>query len=202
MVGDAAPPHHVAMDDLAFGDAPTVQGERDGGERCDVAVLFAELGVADAPGLGAFFTAVGDVTDAFGGYVERRGLCAAMSVLGAPALSPPAADAALASGRALRERLAEELPGVPFSIGISVGASAAGWIQAMRRFERLVLRGPVSEARRLCALARRGGAPVLASERVLASASSSEAARWSSAGLGTSTPTERSIAGVRSTSAG
>lgn len=122
---------------------------------------------------------------------------------GAPALSPPAADAALASGRALRERLGEELPGVPFSIGISVGASAAGWIQAMRRFERLVLRGPISEARRLSALARRGGALVLASERVLACASSGEAARWSSAGgLGASTPTEHSIAGVRSTSAG
>jgi class 3 adenylate cyclase len=52
----------------------------------------------------------------------------------------------------------------------------------MHRFEPLTICAPVSEARRLCELARRGGSPVMASERALARASSAEAARWPSAG--------------------
>ena len=183
----------IQADTIPFGDAldKTPHAQR---ERRDAGVLFAQLAHVDSLGIGrsapevgaileAFFKTAGDVADAHGGYAERRYLWAVQCVFGAPASCRRAADAALASGRELHARLVEELPEVASSIGISVGASVAGWIQAMRRFEPLIIRAPVSEARRLCELARRGGPSLLASERAVARATPSEAGRWSSAAL-------------------
>jgi adenylate cyclase len=184
-------------DDIPFGDALD-ERPRDPGAVCDVGVVFAELCDPEAPdaghALGAFLTASREVTAAHGGYVDRGDdLCASLSVFEAPASRTSAADAALAAARDLRARLTEEVPGVAFGIGISVGASVAGWIQATRRFEPLVVRAPLSESRRLCRLARREAPAVLASERALARASSSEAGRWSAivAGLRAATLSPR-----------
>jgi adenylate cyclase len=176
---------------IPFGDALD-ELPRSAGERADAAVLVVEVAHADALAagrsaqevcelLGAFFKTVTAVTASHGGYTERDDLCAVRCVFGDPASSASAADAALASARDLRDRLAEELPEVAFSIGISDGTSGAGWIRAARRFEPLIICAPATEARRLCGLARRVGPSVLASERALARASSSEACHWSAA---------------------
>jgi adenylate cyclase len=188
--GERAEP--FPADPIPFGDALVELLPRSPGERTDVSVLWVELAHPDslAAGrsaselgalLGAFFRTVAEVTEARGGYTERDDLCAVLCVFGPLASSTCAADAALAGGRDLRDRLAEELPEVAFGIGVSVGASVAGWIQAARRFEPLTICAPASEARRLCELARGGGQAVLASERALARASAPETARWSSA---------------------
>lgn len=66
------------------------------------------------------------------------------------------------------------------STSASLSGWAAGWMQAVRRFERLFIRAPVTEARRLCELARCDGLSVLVSERALACASSTQAGWWSS----------------------
>ena len=181
----------ILGDPLPFGDVldePSCSSR----EPCDAGVLFAELADVDSLAIGrsppavgavleAFFKTVNEVADSHGGYAERCDLCAVLCVFGAPASSRRAADAALASGRDLRDRVVAELPDVAFGIGISVGASVGGWIEATRRFEPLVVCAPVTEARRLCDLAGRGGPSVLVSERALARASPIEAEPWSSA---------------------
>ena len=190
----------IRADVMPFDDALD-ETPRSPREVRDVGVLFVELAHPDSLAvsrsasevgaiLGAFFKAVSGVADAYGGYAERRDLCAVRCVFGAPASSTRAADATLAGGRDLRDRLVEELSEVEVGIGISVGASVGGWIQqSVRRFEPLILCAPTSEARGLCKLAGRGGTSVLASERALARASSTEARRWSSAAPAAATGT-------------
>ncbi|HEX8053270.1 MAG TPA: hypothetical protein VF517_09770 [Thermoleophilaceae bacterium] len=181
----------LGADLIPFGDALSDR-PRSSCPDADAAVLVVEVAHADsltagrsALELGAllakFFRTVAEVTEAHGGYAERDDLCAVRCVFGDPASSTCAADAALAAARELRDRLVGELPELAFTIGISVGAPGAGWIRARHRFEPLVICAPASEARRLCGQARRGGPPVLASERALARASATEACRWSSA---------------------
>lgn len=180
------------LEPIPFGDAP--DDRSDGScERCDAGVLVVQLCGGDALAEGrtpqevaaiveAFYRTAGEEADGHGGYAERGELCAVQCVFGDPAAGMRAADVTLASGRDMRDRLAVQLPGVRFSIGISVGAGVFGWIGARRRFEPLAICAPVSEARRLCKVAWRAGPSVLASERALARASSSEAGRWSPAG--------------------
>ena len=177
---------HVVFDDRAP-RLPSGVGD----DRRDAAVLFVEVAHADALSagrsaqevgalLGAFFRTVREVTEVHGGYVDRGDLCALQCVFAAPASSTHAADSALSGARELRDRLAAELPDVPFSVGISVGASVPGWIEALRRFEPLAICAPLSEARRLSDLARRAGSWVVASQRALSRASAAEAGRWAS----------------------
>jgi hypothetical protein len=163
-------------------------------ERCDVGVVFAQLADAEALALGravpglraaldALFSTAGEVTAARGGYTDRPELCAVQCVFRVAEAGENAADVALAAGRDLRDRLAERLPDAPFSIGVSLGASVAGWIGTLGRFEPMVIRAPVNEARQLCERARSRGASLLASERALGCASPAEADRWAPAAL-------------------
>jgi adenylate cyclase len=192
-VADVVP---IQADAIPF-DEPSDESLPAPRESCDVGVLFA--GLADvslaarrsagevAATLDALYRTAGEVARAHGGSAERGDLCAVQCVFGAPDSAERAADAVLAAARDLRDRLLEELPGVAFGIGISIGASLAGWIQARRRFEPLVMCAPVSEARRLCEVGARRGPPLLASDRAVGRASPAEACRWSPAARGVST---------------
>jgi adenylate cyclase len=102
---------------------------------------------------------------------------AALCVFGAPTPHPDPAGSALASGRALRFRLAE-LVGVDAAIGISAGEVVAGNVGAAERFEYTVIGDPVNEAARLTELAKTTESKLLASDAALARASGVEGRRW------------------------
>ena len=160
-----------------------------GGEVCDVAVLFVDLvgstGIAASRPptevvslLNAFFAVVVDVVDEHGGWVNKFQGDAALAVFGAPASLPDAAGCALAAGRVLGRRLAEEVPQVQAGIGVSAGRAVAGHIGDHRRFEYTVIGDPVNEAARLTELAKSIPGRVLASAAAVEAAEEREAARW------------------------
>ena len=197
MTVEIAPPNErtdaaeTPPDAFLFEDGLEAKDGSEECEPCDVGTVFVRIANAESLGdgrtpeevretLDAFFKTATNVAHENGGYAEKPDLCAVLCVFGAPSNCRRAADAALAGGRELRDRLERELPDTAFSIGISLGASVAGWIRTMGRFEPLVMHAPVSEARRLCDLAKRGGALLLASERAVMRASSEEARRWTS----------------------
>jgi adenylate cyclase len=128
--------------------------------------------------LNRFFLIVVEVVEDHRGLVNKFEGDAALSVFGAPvATEDPAADS-LAAARALRLRLAEEVPELDFGIGVSAGAAVAGNIGAEERYEYTVIGDPVNEAARLCELAKQRPERVLASDAVLERANATEASRW------------------------
>jgi adenylate cyclase len=160
-----------------------------GGEARDVAALFVDLVGSTAVAsrrppeevvsfLNRFFAIVVDVVEAHGGWVNKFEGDAALCVFGAPMEQPDAAGRALAAGRVMADRLRRDLPELDAGIGISAGRAVAGNVGAERRLEYTVVGDPVNEAARLCELAKRQPARVLASCEALARASSDEAARW------------------------
>jgi adenylate cyclase len=160
-----------------------------GGEERDVAVLFidlvgsTELAHDRPPGevvelLNEFFCVVVDVVDGEGGSVNKFVGDAALCVFGAPLPHDDAAGAALRAARALRDRLAEEVPQCDVGIGVSAGTAVAGNIGAQQRYEYTVIGDPVNEASRLTELAKRHDGRVLASEAVLERAADGEGGRW------------------------
>ena len=105
--------------------------------------------------LNAFFRVVVRVVEAHGSLVNKFEGDAALCVFGAPVpRERPAADA-LAAGRELCLRLADEVP-QSFGIGVSAGRAVAGNVGGEARFEYTVIGDPVNEAARLCELARPG----------------------------------------------
>ena len=160
-----------------------------GGEVREVAALFVDLvgsttlATRRAPGevvalLNRFFAVVVDVVGAAGGWVNRFEGDGALCVFGAPTEQPDAAERALRAGRLLHQRLTRELPDLEFGIGISAGPAVAGNVGALRRLEYTVIGDAVNEAARLCELAKRETAGVIASGATVARASDDEAARW------------------------
>jgi adenylate cyclase len=159
-----------------------------GGETREAAVLFVDvigsttLAATHDPAevverLNAFFAIVVDTVSLHGGWVNKFEGDAALCVFGAPTPHPDPAGSALASGRALRFRLAE-LEGVDAAIGISAGEVVAGNVGAAERFEYTVIGDPVNEAARLTELAKTTESRLLASEAALARASGVEERRW------------------------
>jgi adenylate cyclase len=159
-----------------------------GGEELDVAVLFidlvgsTELAHQRPPTevvqlLNAFFGVVVEVVDGEGGSVNKFVGDAALCVFGAPLPHDDAAGAALRAARALRNRIAAEVPQCDVGIGVSAGTVVAGNIGARERFEYTVIGDPVNEASRLTELAKQHDCRVLASEAALELASG-ERERW------------------------
>jgi adenylate cyclase len=159
-----------------------------GGETRDAAVLFVDvigsttLAATHDPAevverLNAFFAIVVDTVSSHGGWVNKFEGDAALCVFGAPTPHPDPAGSALASGRALRFRLAE-LKGIDAAIGISAGEVVAGNVGAAERFEYTVIGDPVNEAARLTELAKNTEAKLLASDAALARARAGERDRW------------------------
>ncbi|HEY6762883.1 MAG TPA: adenylate/guanylate cyclase domain-containing protein [Baekduia sp.] len=160
-----------------------------GGEERDVAVLFIDLVGStqlahQRPAgevvelLNEFFDVVVDVIAQEGGAVNKFVGDAALCVFGAPLPHDDAAGAALRAARALRDRLAREVPQCDVGIGVSAGTVVAGNIGAQRRFEYTVIGDPVNEASRLTELAKQHDGRVLASEAVLRRAAGDEPDQW------------------------
>jgi class 3 adenylate cyclase/integral membrane sensor domain MASE1 len=127
--------------------------------------------------LNDFFHVVVDVVEAHGGVVNKFQGDAALCVFGAPvSRERPAADA-LAAGRELCSRLADEVP-QSFGIGVSAGPAVAGNVGGDERFEYTVIGDPVNEAARLCELAKARPQRMLASQTAVELAGAPEDGRW------------------------
>ena len=160
-----------------------------GGKVCDVAVLFIDMVgstsmAASMPPehvvdrLNRFFAIVVEEVGRHGGWVNKFEGDAALVVFGAPTEQPDPAGCALAAGRALHARLAEDMPGTEAGIGLSAGPAVAGWVGAEQRFEYTVIGDAVNEAARLCELAKRRPERLLASEAIVDRAARAEANLW------------------------
>jgi adenylate cyclase len=160
-----------------------------GGETREAAVLFVDLLGSTAMAvsrdatsvvatLNRFFGMVVEEASLRGGWVNKFEGDAALCVFGAPTGHPDAAAGALATGRALRERLARELPEAQAAIGLSAGTVVAGNVGAAERFEYTVIGDPVNEAARLTELAKTTRSRLLASEAIVSAAGSAEADHW------------------------
>ncbi len=160
-----------------------------GGRRREVSALYVDvigsttLAERESPErvvavLNEFFAAVVAVVDQFGGLVNKFEGDAALCVFGAPAEQPDHADRALASARALRERVRALAGGLDAAIGVATGTAVAGYIGAETRFEYTVIGDPVNEAARLSEVAKERPERLIASAETLDGAGRSEAARW------------------------
>ena len=161
-----------------------------GGEVRDVAVLFVDLVgsttlATERPPtevvevLNEFFRIVVGATERHGGWVNKFEGDAALCVFGAPVPTEDPAGCALGAARELRDRIADELPGVEAGIGVSAGPAVAGNVGTEQRYEYTVIGDPVNEAARLCELAKQRPERVLGSEAAIARARDEEARRWS-----------------------
>lgn len=160
-----------------------------GGEVLDAAILFVDvvgsttLAATEEPAtvvahLNSFFAIVVDCVSLHGGWVNKFEGDGALCVFGAPSAHPDPAGSALATARALRQRLDRELDGIVAAIGVSAGRVVAGNVGAAERFEYTVIGDPVNEAARLTELAKGFECHVLASDAALARAGERERARW------------------------
>ncbi|MCD2186967.1 adenylate/guanylate cyclase domain-containing protein [Actinomycetospora soli] len=167
-----------------------------GGEVREVAVLFVDLVgsttlAATRPPqevvelLNEFFAVVIDVVEDHGGWINKFEGDAALAVFGAPTELPDAAGRALAAGRVMAARLAEEVfpatTELGAGIGVSAGEAVAGNIGDRRRYEYTVIGDPVNEAARLCDLAKDVDGGVVGSGAALERAGD-ETDRWTTIG--------------------
>ncbi|KCP81586.1 adenylate/guanylate cyclase domain-containing protein [Mycobacterium tuberculosis] len=113
------------------------------------------------------------------GLVNKFQGDASLAVFGAPNRLSHPEDAALATARAIADRLANEMPEVQAGIGVAAGQIVAGNVGAKQRFEYTVVGKPVNQAARLCELAKSHPARLLASSDTLHAASETERAHWS-----------------------
>lgn len=160
-----------------------------GGEECTIAVFFidiissTQLAASHPPKvvvdlLNRFFDVVVEEVDRHDGIVNKFEGDAALAIFGAPVDLPDAAGQALATARAIRDRLPTEVPDCRAAIGVAYGVAVAGNIGARKRFEYTVIGDPVNEAARLCELAKTVPTLVLASDRAVAAADEGEAKHW------------------------
>jgi adenylate cyclase len=164
-------------------------GTRLGGEEREVGVLFVDLVGSSAMALAMpptevvrllnlFFRAVVETVEAHGGLVNKFEGDGALCVFGAPVPCADPAGDALATARALAERLSSEVREVDFGIGVSAGNAVAGNVGAEHRFEYTVIGDPVNEAARLAELAKQRPERVLASEVALGRTAETESGAW------------------------
>jgi adenylate cyclase len=162
-----------------------------GGEARELAVLFVDLVGSTALAtrmpphevvelLNRFFSAVVEVVEANGGWVNKFEGDAALVIFGAPREHDDPAGAALRAARELHERLDEEMPEVDVGIGVSFGEVVAGNIGAEQRLEYTVIGDTVNVAARLTELAKEQHPSVVTTAATLEAAAGDEAERWRS----------------------
>ncbi|RJO77044.1 adenylate/guanylate cyclase domain-containing protein [Nocardia panacis] len=173
--------HEVAAAALAGDPTP-------GGVETEAAALFIDIVgsttmAATRPAreivaiLNRFFGIVVDEVERFGGLLNKFEGDAALAVFGTPTALSDAPGAALACGRAIRDRLDSSAPDFIAAIGVSSGPVVAGNVGARRRYEFTVIGDPVNEAARLCELAKHDDL-LLASASTVDAAMPTESARW------------------------
>jgi adenylate cyclase len=161
-----------------------------GGEERHVAVVFidivgsTQLVTSQAPTevvqvLNRFFAIVVEEVDRHHGLVNKFEGDASLAIFGAPNHLDSPEDEALATARAIAERLAGEMPELEAGIGVAAGQVVAGNVGAKERFEYTVIGEPVNEAARLCELAKSRPGRLLATADTVQGASEKESARWS-----------------------
>ncbi|MCB0976979.1 MAG: adenylate/guanylate cyclase domain-containing protein [Acidimicrobiales bacterium] len=176
----------VAEDSLA-------RGIELGGEVRDVAVLFVDVVgstrlAATRPAeevvelLNRFFGTIVEEVHGHGGWINKFQGDATLAVFGAPARVDDAAGRALATARAVAERLPREVPELSAGVGVAYGSAVAGHIGSEARSEFTVIGDPVNEAARLTELAKLCDPMVLASMPAVEAAGPDEAGHWTLAG--------------------
>ena len=159
-----------------------------GGEVRDVCALFVDLVGSTALAadrepdevlelLNRFFAVVVETVEEHRGWVNKFEGDAALAVFGAPVDQPDAPDRALATARALAERLVREVPELRAGIGVSGGRAVAGYLGAESRLEYTVIGDPINEAARLTEVAKQVGG-VAAAGRLVARAGEEERRHW------------------------
>ncbi|MFF0267851.1 adenylate/guanylate cyclase domain-containing protein [Kribbella sp. NPDC004536] len=179
-----------------------------GGEERFAAVLFVdlvgstELAAQRPPAevvqlLNRFFAIVVAEVDRQGGFVNKFAGDAALAIFGAPVELADPAGSALAAGRALTRRLADELPEATAGLGVTAGIVVAGTVGDVRRHEYTVIGDPVNEAARLSELAKTAPGRLIASMSAVDEASTAESDQWRQSDLvtvrGRSVPTRLAV---------
>jgi len=178
---------HVGRDvaaAAALGDAEL------GGETRVVSVLFIDIvgsttmATEHEPAevvalLNRFFGVVVEEVDRHAGLVNKFIGDAALAVFGAPVELDDHATRALATGRAMAARLAEEVPELDAGIGVATGEAVAGNVGDESRFEYTVIGDAVNAAARISDLAKKVDGRLLAAQESVEAADHAEAERWS-----------------------
>jgi len=128
--------------------------------------------------LNRFFGIVVEEVDRRHGLVNKFIGDAVLAVFGAPVELEDHAGRALAAGRAMAARLAEEVPDLEAGIGISTGPAVAGNVGDESRFEYTVIGDAVNAAARLTELAKDIDGRLLASMESVHAAGEDEARHW------------------------
>ncbi len=160
-----------------------------GGETRVVSVLFVDLigsttlASEREPGavvelLNRFFGVVVEEVDQHHGLVNKFIGDAVLAIFGAPVELEDHATEALAAGRSMARRLAEEVPELEAGIGIATGEAVAGNVGQESRFEYTVIGDAVNAAARLTELAKEVDGHLLASWDSVEAAGSDEAGHW------------------------
>jgi adenylate cyclase len=182
--------------------------DRLGGEEQFAAVLFVDLVGSTALAaqrpptevvqlLNRFFTIVVDEVDRQGGFVNKFAGDAALAIFGVPAELDDPSGCALAAGRELARRLADELPEATAGLGVAAGIVVAGTVGDVRRHEYTVIGDPVNEAARLSELAKTAPGRLIASMAAVDAAADDESDQWRQSELvtvrGRSVPTRLAV---------
>ena len=160
-----------------------------GGESRVVSVLFVDivgstsLATERDPGevvelLNRFFAVVVEEVDRHSGLVNKFIGDAVLAVFGAPVELEDHASRALAAGRAMSSRLAEEVHDLSAGIGIATGEAVAGNVGDESRFEYTVIGDAVNAAARITDLAKDVDGRLLASWDSVEAADEEEAGHW------------------------
>ncbi|WP_319436622.1 adenylate/guanylate cyclase domain-containing protein [Mycobacterium sp. RTGN5] len=179
-----------------------------GGEECRAAVLFVDIvGSTEVVGsrppvevvelLNRFFAVVVEEVERCEGLINKFEGDGALAVFGAPVAQEQPESNALRAARAIAERLRHDVPEIAVGIGVAAGIVVAGNIGSHHRFEYTVIGDPVHEAARLCELAKKTDAKVLASADAMDAADAEEQRFWRTGDevvlRGRSTPTRLAV---------
>jgi adenylate cyclase len=177
---------HVGRD---VAEAATLGEVELGGETRVVSVLFVDIVGSTAIAterepqevvelLNRFFGVVVEEVDRHQGLVNKFIGDAVLAIFGAPVELEDHATRALAAGRAMAARLAEEVPDLQAGVGVATGEAVAGNVGDTSRFEYTVIGDAVNAAARITDLAKDVDGRLLATWASVEAAEESEAAHW------------------------